>query len=216
MLPEGGANVNAGIMYLDVEDNVKVFAHELSHFLGFVDEYAVTVEHQQCREEQLKLFSHNVSVIKPHYQGSRETVRAKVLKMLSWANQILPSTPILQKSSTGWLVGTPNIFNHENSLDNKTIGVYPSDTCDLQNTSAYKPINQFTQLMYFESDFPEEYIRILDENSEKHLMPSYEYNIAKDLLGKNMDTAAFIWLDRALSREVKGTPRYKSIKRGVF
>jgi len=216
MLPEGGANVNAGIMYLDVEDNVKVFAHELSHFLGFVDEYAVATEHKKCREEQLGIFSHNVSVIKSHYQGSREKVRAKVLKMLSWAEQIKPSTPILHKSATGWMVGTPDIFDHGNSLDNNIIGVFPSDTCNLHNTLAYKPLNQFTQLLYFESDFPDEYIRILDENSEKHLMPSYEYNIAKELLGKNKDTLAFTWLERALSREMEGTPRYKKIKRGVF
>lgn len=38
----GKANVNNGVMYLDVGDTYSVFAHELAHFVGFVDEYPLT------------------------------------------------------------------------------------------------------------------------------------------------------------------------------
>ena len=67
MLPAGGANVNAGILYLDIEDNEQVFAHELSHLLGFVDEYALVKDHQQCRENQSAIFSHNISIFRKKY-----------------------------------------------------------------------------------------------------------------------------------------------------
>jgi hypothetical protein len=38
---EGKANVNNGVMYLDQSDTYSVFVHELAHFAGFVDEYAL-------------------------------------------------------------------------------------------------------------------------------------------------------------------------------
>ena len=38
---QGKANVNNGVMYLDQSDTYSVFVHELAHFAGFVDEYAL-------------------------------------------------------------------------------------------------------------------------------------------------------------------------------
>lgn len=38
----GKANVNNGVMFLDVGDTYSVFVHELAHFVGFVDEYPLT------------------------------------------------------------------------------------------------------------------------------------------------------------------------------
>jgi hypothetical protein len=226
MVPEGGANVNAGIMYLDSNDNVQVFAHELSHLLGFVDEYALAKDHQQCRENQSQLFAHNISVISTFYQGSRKEARAELLKKLSWAKQIEPTTPILQATTNGWLAGTPDSFNKDsrgddtrsfnNKLGKKTIGLYTSDTCNFNNTTAFKPVKGFTQLSYYEIEFPHEYISILNEDNKKHLMPIFHYNVAIHLLNNGLENFAFIWLNKALSREVEDTPRYERIKRGVF
>lgn len=39
---QGKANVNGGVMYLDLADTYKVFVHELAHFAGFVDEYPLS------------------------------------------------------------------------------------------------------------------------------------------------------------------------------
>ncbi|WP_075609522.1 tetratricopeptide repeat protein [Alteromonas pelagimontana] len=38
----GKANVNNGVMFLDLTDAYSVFVHELAHFAGFVDEYALS------------------------------------------------------------------------------------------------------------------------------------------------------------------------------
>ncbi|MFT6329999.1 MAG: hypothetical protein ACJAYN_001934 [Bermanella sp.] len=38
---QGKANVNNGVMFLDQSDAYSVFVHELAHFAGFVDEYAL-------------------------------------------------------------------------------------------------------------------------------------------------------------------------------
>ncbi|MCF2949449.1 hypothetical protein L0668_15120 [Paraglaciecola aquimarina] len=40
----GKANVHNGIMYLDQQDTYDVFVHELAHFSGFVDEYALNAD----------------------------------------------------------------------------------------------------------------------------------------------------------------------------
>ena len=50
----GKANVNNGIMYLDLSDSYSVLVHELAHFAGFVDEYPLPVEiaRQYCAGEK--------------------------------------------------------------------------------------------------------------------------------------------------------------------
>jgi hypothetical protein len=47
---KGKANVDKGLMYLDLEDTYDVFVHELAHFAGFVDEYPLsqTLADQFC------------------------------------------------------------------------------------------------------------------------------------------------------------------------
>ena len=40
----GKANVDNGVMYLDIADDYDVFVHELAHFAGFVDEYPMPAE----------------------------------------------------------------------------------------------------------------------------------------------------------------------------
>lgn len=46
----GKANVNNGVMYLDLSDSYSVMVHELAHFAGFVDEYPLpdAVAEQYC------------------------------------------------------------------------------------------------------------------------------------------------------------------------
>ena len=59
MLPEGGANVHFGILYFDKFDTVDVLSHEISHFLGFIDEYPLKENHEACLDIQQKPFAHN-------------------------------------------------------------------------------------------------------------------------------------------------------------
>ncbi|GEA13254.1 sel1 repeat family protein [Alteromonas sp. KUL49] len=39
---QGKANINNGVMYLDLSDAYSVFVHELAHFAGFIDEYPLS------------------------------------------------------------------------------------------------------------------------------------------------------------------------------
>jgi len=174
LLPQGGANVHLGMIYIDSKDTVKVFAHEISHLLGFIDEYPLPLNHPVCKQWQQEPFAHNIVVIKKNYQGKRSEIRQQVLTQIPWAKYIKPSTPILQTTLLAgkeyWQVGTPYAFNHE-------VGLFLAETCQGRSISAFKPITTQTQLRYYENAFPAFYIQQLKQQPQRFLMPSFHYNL---------------------------------------
>jgi hypothetical protein len=212
MLEKGGANVHLGMMYFDTKDDVNVFSHEISHLLGFVDEYPLIKTHNKCQGPQQRIFSHNIVVLNEFYQGEQQVLRNRIFKSVPWAKQIKASTPILQrmniKSSKStlekkreWRLGTPVSYRKE-------IGLHMSESCQNANSlgkasvdfSAYKPVSQRTQLRYYDDDFPREYLNMLSEKPSSFLMPSFHYNIALALYqqgrieeAKRMFAQAALW-----------------------
>ncbi|WP_246047022.1 tetratricopeptide repeat protein [Colwellia ponticola] len=218
MLKEGGANVHLGILYFDSEDDVDVFSHEVSHLLGFVDEYPLTKEHDKCQGIQAIPFSHNIAVLKKHYQGDKTQLRAQILKSMPWANSIKATTPILQlvdgssAKQQKWRLGTPSTYQ-------ESVGVYISESChhatgqfmspkskdvagvESISYSAFKPLNRRTQLRYFSADFPNEYLELIEAKPTAYLMPSFHYNIALALYQQGKAIDAKYWLDKAAQWE---------------
>jgi hypothetical protein len=174
LVEKGGANVNAGILYLDSEDTDEVFFHELTHLLGFVDEYRLAENHQRCLSVQEQMFAHNIAVLPRFYHGDKQKVRAEILAQLPWAKYIKPSTKIMTKTAQGWLLGT-----NMPEPRSETVGAYFSETCSESNFIAVKPLKQRTALRYFEEKFPDLYLKLLEDEPERFLMPSFEYNKAK-------------------------------------
>ena len=180
MVPDGGAKVHNGILYLDNKDTVDVFAHELAHLLGFIDEYSLPLNHYRCSKRQDKAFAHNVAVLAKVYQGDQISIRNNVLKQLPWRSLIKDETPILTKQGNGWILGTPMAFNNE-------VGVFKSETCQKVsadpdiNIQAYKPLSKRTSLNYFELKFPLLYQQLLEKQTKRFLMPSFHVNIDKAL-----------------------------------
>jgi len=183
LLPNGGANVNSGIMYLDNKDTVDVLAHEVSHLLGFVDEYPLPLNHAKCATQQADQFSHNIAVLTSNYSGSRNEVREKVLTQIPWRRFIDEETPIMTFENGFWRLGTPSEFHDK-------VGLFLSDTCgrklnesdeEITEFSSFKPLNTQTQLTYFELKFPLLYQNILKRNPRQFLMPSFFYNIEAGL-----------------------------------
>ena len=224
MLKEGGANVHLGILYFDTKDNSDVFSHEVSHLLGFVDEYPLTKGHDKCQGVQQETFAHNIAVLNRYYQGEHKEVRASVLDNIPWAQSINASTPILQEihSRTGdkkhWRLGTPNEYQNE-------IGVYLSESCQKSNAinnftftnvesaySSFKPLNRRTQLRYFENDFPEEYLTMLERRPSDFLMPSFHYNIALSLYQQGQISKVKYWIDNAAKWEGNAVRKLKVLK----
>jgi len=223
MLAKGGANVHLGMLYFDADDDVDVFSHEVSHLLGFVDEYPIAKNHNKCQRAQQRAFSHNIVVLNDYYHGEPQVIREKILADVPWASLIKGSTPILQavdnissspslskarpsKKTEGkdnWRLGTPIEYKEQ-------VGLHISESCD--NTiftsdipsrySAYKPLHRRTQLRYYASDFPKEYLSVLAERPLEFIMPSFHYNIALALFqqdnieeGKRLLHQALLWED---------------------
>lgn len=178
MVPKGGAKVHNGILYLDSEDTVDVFTHELAHLFGFIDEYSLPINHSRCSRAQKSAFAQNIAVLKKEYSGEQSEVRNKVLAQLAWRTFIKDETPILTEREGKWLLGTPNKYKSE-------VGLFLSDTCQkitstkTVNFQAFKPIAKRTSLHYFELDFPLLYQRLLEKDTKGFLMPSFHRNIEK-------------------------------------
>lgn len=174
MLPNGGANVNAGIMYLDRHDTEDVLAHEVAHLLGFVDEYPLPKNHAKCAQQQVQPFAHNVAVLKRLYRGEQRQLRNQILAQIPWRAMIDDTTPIMtfDEVNNAWQLGTPIAFDQE-------VGLFISDTCQLLATdsiskptdfTSFKPIKDHTQLTYYELDFPEIYHQLFKANRKQFLM----------------------------------------------
>jgi hypothetical protein len=176
VVEQGGANVDNGIMYLDQQDNVNVLVHELSHFIGFVDEYPLPKQHQKCQQNQLMPFAHNLVVLPEYYQGERAELREKILSQVPWRSLVKDSVPILSKVQQGWKLVTPIEYQGE-------VGVFAAASCNNQSKiQAYKPLAQRTKLQYFELLFPKTYIDILNIAPSLFLMPSYHFNMSRALV----------------------------------
>ena len=221
MHPFGGANVHLGMLYIDRKDDLNILAHEISHLLGFIDEYPLPKKHATCQKEQASLLSHNIAVLKKVYQGDRAEIRSKILAQIPWGSDIKPSTPILTKtndinnqnkkddvSESLWLLGTPNNFE-------KYLGVFSASTCDNGEIAAFKPLKQRTQLLYYEVDFPKEYLNFLSQKPDAFLMPSFHYNLAMALIRKDQLLEGKYWLLKAAELE-NNNARKAKVLRGQF
>lgn len=225
MLPEGGANVHFGVLYFDAQDNIDVVEHEISHLLGFVDEYPLVKGHVKCIASQEEAFSQNVAVLKSRYKGERNTIRVKVLKQIPWADQIKQSTPILHpkdlyisdeylQSNQHWQLGTPEGFEQD-------VGLFKAQTCDNNDSeqqyifNAYKPLSNRTKLQYNGLDFPKEYKAIIKQNPEQFIMPSFHYNIALAYYQQGNLKQSEYWLEQATNRENEERRREK-VRQGDF
>ena len=183
IVEQGGANVDNGIMYIDQQDNVNVLAHELSHLIGFIDEYPLPEQHQKCARNQIDPFSYNVVTLEKTYYGERADIRKRILAQLPWGSLIKLSTPILSKvkststlnSKDVWVLNTPKAYQKE-------LGLYSTHSCDKNaNVQAFKPYYARTQLEYFELAFPQEYLNIMSLAPKRFLMPSYQFNVNRDV-----------------------------------
>jgi tetratricopeptide (TPR) repeat protein len=213
LLPEGGANVNLGIMYLDRHDNLDVFSHELAHLLGFIDEYPLPKSHQRCDDNQDEQFAYNISVLMPQYQGTQKELRKSILKQLSWAKFILPTTPILTRpvlasGAKSWQLGTPEKYSAQ-------VGVFPAKTCFNQKTTAFKALKRVTQLEYFSAPFPDVYLHMFQKSAKDFLMPSYHYNVAQSYFKQGNYQLAKRWLQKSAKLE-QDPVRIKKILTGSF
>lgn len=225
VVPYTNSYVNLGILYLKPKETISGFSHEVSHLMGFVDEYPIPLRHEKCQQIQSFPFSLNVAVLSNLYQGDLKALREQVLQQVSWRDEIKATTPIFVKEENNelntlkkegnvsiWRLGTPMRFKHE-------IGVFSANTCDNNEGNkvyeAYRPTAQTTSLQYAEIPFSTLYLRLLNKQPKFFQMPSFEYNIALSYYLKGNIRQARLWLKKAAEHE-KNPLKKSKIEKGLF
>ncbi|WP_110427356.1 sel1 repeat family protein [Glaciecola sp. KUL10] len=136
---EGKANVNNGIMYIDMADQYSVFVHELAHFAGFVDEYALPkhLAHYHCeRAKAPNLILLGEISYSPMLQAKNWQEKLSELKMLD------PS--------------------------DERIGFSQSSTCIKAKMRAFKPSKAMTFMEFHDVEYiPRIYVELWQEVIEK-------------------------------------------------
>ncbi len=206
MLPTGGANVHFGIMYFDRQDSFQVFTHELSHLLGFVDEYKVPSSHVVCQEPS-GIKGLNASLLPSYYpkafketfgSPSQEKLRSNILSKLAWKESIHETTRLMQDGGERWVIGTPE-------YDKDKVGLFISETCDVNRLASFKPLHQLTSLRNTDVDMPSEYLSLLANSDNQYVMPPYYYNVALSLFQADKEVEAKKWLKLARLKEVNNS-----------
>ena len=193
MLAKGKANVHYGVSYFSSESSFNVFIHEISHLLGFVDEYPLTKDHTVCQS----IGSRNgLNVVKlPKYiQGSYQQAYEKVMASLPWSHLLKIDSALLTSSKKGWQV------NINSELQN-SVGIYPAQTCANEDFITVKPLQQPTTLRYLDSPFPKLYQQLLAYHQDKFFMPTWYYNLAYEVYKQGDINAAKHWLEQAAKSE---------------
>jgi len=214
MLPQGGANVHYGILYLDSFDSFEVFTHELSHFLGFVDEYAMPNRHQVCqipvggKGHNIVLLPRKIAKSTEDSFGSiaHQVVRDSLLALTPWGRLVNDEQQILKDHGDYWQVGFAPVINKSSPLtrhftSGERLGLFLAETCSQGEYAAFKPLNIATSLRHTDVAFPEEYRDILALSPKQFLMPMYYFNIAASQYRTNQDKLGDYWLTEAKKQQ---------------
>ena len=181
---QGKANVNNGIMYLDLADKYSVFVHELAHFAGFVDEYPVSegLSERICEPGQ----SHpNILVRSLPKQRDAAQLTEKEIEEGFFSD-----------------VDTLEERRDEPELDisywqqfSNSLAMLKARTCNNHPNQAYKFVGKMTFMEFHDQEYiPEMYINIWRARlNSPHLLVPASLNIAHALEDKGDFKKAEKW-----------------------
>ncbi|WP_394174147.1 tetratricopeptide repeat protein [Thalassotalea litorea] len=166
----GRANVNHGVVYLDMQDDADVVKHELLHLIGFIDEYPLPKNHQVCEVKAFSAVAKNIVVDNnPRTEyPSEEDARREVLTVVPWASLIKPTTPITQMINGTRVLGTPAKYRGE-------VGLFAAETCEKQGRASFKPEHTWGLMRYNSLPLSSTYQQIHANNAGKFAMKTSTY-----------------------------------------
>ena len=186
MLPRGGANVHLGLLYMDRVDDINVFRHELTHLLGFADEYTIEQPHHLC-QEAVSDASWNIATIEKHALIDGK-VSYQALTALPWFSLLANE---FTHQQTSYAINQP--------LTKAGIGVFLADTCPANSSIvAVKPLKQRTLLRNHDTQMPQQYFELLSQDIYRYNMPSFHYNIGVALYRQAKGKEALHWLNQVI------------------
>ncbi|MDN3653127.1 hypothetical protein QWY77_10230 [Thalassotalea ponticola] len=173
MVAQGGANVNNGMLFLDAADSSAVLAHELSHLLGFIDEYPLPQAHTACA--QAGHIGHNVITVEQRIFDTKAAALAYITDRVPWLDLLDSDTPLVQPTGSGYRLGTPANYQGE-------LGLFLTNTCNRRDLLSFKPVSELSNLEYYERVMPKVYQTLYQRASNKRLMASFFDNLQLHLL----------------------------------
>lgn len=159
-LESGKAYVNKGVMYLDISDPYSVFVHELAHFVGFVDEYAVSAElaAQYC-------YSSFPSAPNLLISNTNEETIQNEEKYQYW----------LQSARLTHVDVIKNDPSHVQDYDetSKVLSISKTNTCSKLDIVAYRPSSKMTFMEFHDVEYIPELYKLMWQ----HKLTSYHQKI---------------------------------------
>jgi TPR repeat protein len=150
-LDEGKAYVHDGAMYLDEADTYSVFVHELAHFVGFVDEYPVSVglAEQYCYQTNAP------NLLLAGEAGIEQ--QASFQRWQTYHKQLMMGDAVLDFQNEGSTEGglSDSLFDQERSIQAQlpSLTVSASRTCSSLGIKTYKPTSKLTFMEYHDTQY---------------------------------------------------------------
>ncbi len=180
---QGKANVNNGVMYLDQSDTYSVFVHELAHFAGFVDEYALpeALANYHCGKnvapnlilKTIRDEKEDAPLTESRYQpASRATIWEKALNAHNQLQTLESNNPVLHH-------------------------IARSRTCKNTEFESFKPTQQMTFLEYHDvPNIPRVYRTLWRQALlNRSQYPAINDNLAISAFTNKDDQAGVFWSD---------------------
>lgn len=182
---QGKANVNNGIMYLDLADQYSVFVHELAHFAGFVDEYPLSeklAEHICVPDAEHP----NIVVQVPDNDSTQSRTVSDEM-----TDSGVPEDAETQEQDSG--SKTPNLAYWQQFGED--LSLTRARTCNNHANKAYKLSGRLTFMEFHDQEYiPPLYLKVWRQRlqSPGYLVPA-SLNIAHALEDQGDFTRAEIW-----------------------
>lgn len=179
---QGKANVNNGVMFLDQSDTYSVFVHELAHFAGFVDEYALpeSLADYHCSKNVAPNLL--LSALPEAIQIENETINSRYLP-LDRANNW--KTALDAHNQLQVLESNSPVLHH----------IARSRTCKNTQYESFKPTQQMTFLEYHDvPNIPRVYRTLWHQVLiKKANYSAINDNLAIAAFANNDDATAMFW-----------------------
>lgn len=143
---------------LPVSASLALFAHEVAHWLGFADEYAMPLELAEpfCsgRYDHASL---NVVVTEKNIMTESELIA--LWRRLPWRHAVENWRYLASKQADGnWKLGSANVNGARYQ-----VGLFAAKTCEATSHYAWRPVNRFTPMQYFDvTEWPAVYLEMLE------------------------------------------------------
>lgn len=172
---KGIAFNDSRLIVLPINASIGLFAHEVAHWLGFVDEYPMTAElaHDYCAGR----YQHpSLNVVVTRKPSVSEAELIALWERLPWRFAVTDWRDLATPQDNGqWLLGS-EVSKTTNQAEQ--VGLFPTQTCANTEYQAWRPVSGFTPMQYHDVyQWPAVYLLLLNN-------PSVSVGMGEQIIGR--------------------------------